>query len=258
MAERERSPNYPAYGLATAVEFLRAVYAAVKRVPVSQEAIGRALGSENLSGPTRSKIAALNQYGLLEKVGTGEYRVADSAMALVLRKPGDPEFDQAAAGAALSPPLFTSLIKEKAGMDDSLLRFHLVRDRKFSDDGAKRVIKSFRETLAFANLSEGSYNIEDDPEENPVITQHSARVAPKLVAPVASPSVSADPNERSYPLPGDMVARLKLSGPPTREALEELAFLIQRWASYLPSVAQRDALDALTGVHSNKPPELKE
>jgi hypothetical protein len=261
MAERERSPNYPAYGLATAIEFLRIVYTAVRRVAVSQEAISRALGSESLSGPARSKIAALNQYGLLEKVGAGEYRVSDRAMALILRNPGDREFMQAATEAALTPPLFASLINEKAGMDDSLLRFHLQTDRKFSDDGAKRVIKSFRETVAFANLSEGSYNDNDDREvapEKPLAVQTQVRTGPARAMSAPASVTTFDPGERSYSLPNNLVAWLRLSDEPTKEALEELAFLIQRWASYTPSANERAVLDAFKGVPFEKPAALKE
>jgi hypothetical protein len=82
--------------------------------------------------------------------------------------------------------------------------------------------------------------------------------APNAAPPSYRPLAATDPGERSYPLPGNLVARLKLSGEPTREALEELAFLIQRWATYTPTTTERSNLDAFQDGLSVKSPAPKD
>jgi hypothetical protein len=90
--ERERSPNYPGYGLEVAVGFARQIYSKTKRIPAEMELLANALGSRGISGPVRSKVAALRHYGLLESDSRGGLKVSDRAMALIHRKPGDSEY----------------------------------------------------------------------------------------------------------------------------------------------------------------------
>jgi hypothetical protein len=172
---RERSPNYPAYGLPSAIQFAKMVWDQEKRTPVEMEVVAGALGSESVSGPVRSKVAAMRQYGLLQSIN-GKLKVSDRAITLILQKAGQPEYDEAASEAALAPSLFAELALDKPDASDEALNFYLVRDLRFSTDGAKRLIRSYRETAAFAKLGESSYNRGDVPEgpEPPPVIGHAA------------------------------------------------------------------------------------
>jgi hypothetical protein len=145
-------------GLTAALQAVRQVYEKERRSTVTLELVAKALGHQSLSGPATSKVAALRQYGLLEAAGSGKYRVSDLAMTLLLTKSGDVEYDQALRRAALTPPLFTELREAHPDASEDALRYHLVKERKFSEEGAARVIKAFRDAVSVAKLDDSSYS----------------------------------------------------------------------------------------------------
>jgi len=157
---RERSPNYPAYGLPAALQFAKMLWNKEKRTPVSMETIATALGSKGVSGPVRSKVAAMRQYGLVQPMD-GNLRVSDVAITLILQRPGQSEYEKAAKEAALAPELFETLYNDRPDASDEALKFYLVRDLRFSPDGAERMIGAYRASLSFAKLDESSYTGEE-------------------------------------------------------------------------------------------------
>lgn len=156
---RERSPNYPAYSLPQAAGFANMFYEKERRSPAPLEAAAKALGSESLSGPARSKLAALRHFGLLESAGPGRVKLSDRALVLILHRPDDSEFLNAAKEAALEPTLFSELYNQFGESSNESLRIYLIKDRGFSEDGAKRAISTYRETMDFARLTDGSVEI---------------------------------------------------------------------------------------------------
>ncbi|MGO9934140.1 MAG: hypothetical protein ACLPV8_20315 [Steroidobacteraceae bacterium] len=237
---RERSPNYPAYGLPAALQFARMVWNKEKRTSVSMEVLADALGSESVSGPVRSKVAAMRQYGLLVPANDG-LRVSDRAITLLLQHPGEAEYDEAARDAAQSPALFHDLSEERPDASDQALNFHLVRNLKFSVDGAKRVIKSYRETLAFAKLDTGSYTADEVPSEGseppPVVGQAAATQKPQTVEGKGHMSFV-------FALPRGVSAEVIFHGSePTKRAVEKLRAYLDLFADDLPDdVPPVDAL----------------
>lgn len=169
---RERSPNYPGYGLDAAVQMLQALYESEHKVAVSSEVAARALGhagvSEKgrLSGPALAKLAALRQYGLIESLPQGKLKVSNAALDFVLHDPDSPEYSAAAKKAALSPTIFAELYGDYAKASDNALRAHLIKERKFSEEGAGRLIRAFKDTLAFAKLDGTSYHEHEGGGEN--------------------------------------------------------------------------------------------
>ena len=236
MATRERSPNYPAFGLDAAVEMARKINNRERRAAVPLPIIAKALGHAKVSGPARSKVATLRQYGLIESIG-GEIKISDRAFALVKLKPGDPEYDKAVREAALAPPLFAELKSAHADKSDEALDWHLTNDRKFSADGARRVIEAFKATMTFAKLDDDSYTdgndgAEDEEEPPPAVAsavsvfkggQERGRIVTSATQVEAA----------NYPLPGGVAAKIVLVGKPTKRALEKLAANIQDWADFL-------------------------
>ncbi len=154
---RERSPNYPAISLAKAIADVTALYTKEGRTRAPLEVAAKAWGYKSLSGPARSRIAALRQYGLASQV-KGKLSPTELALAIILRGTDSPERQQALRRAALAPDIFGQLRDQYPGASVDALRHHLIVDRRFTDDGAKRLIESYTETIAFAKLDKPSYD----------------------------------------------------------------------------------------------------
>jgi hypothetical protein len=249
MPNRERSPNYPGYSLDQAVQMLRDLYNSEHRTAVSAEVAARALGhagvSEKgrLSGPALAKLAVLRQFGLTVPADKGKIKVADSALDFVLHGPGEPEYQAAAQKAALTPPIFGELYPEYAKASDNALRAHLIKERKFSDEGANRLIKSFRDTIAFAKLdgtsypdSKGGSEIREKPPKPP--GGAGLRVDQK------PPSPREDGVAYSWPLGDGNKVELAFSAEPTQKQLDVMMAQLRIMRDVAPAMsdAQRQAL----------------
>lgn len=165
MADRERSPNYPALDLPSAVALTKMLWQKEGRSQMSMPALAQALGStsDGLSGPFRSKIAALRQYGLIDKAGVGKAKLSPRGVTIGLRSQDDPGYWEAIQEAALAPSLFQDLwARFSEGGSDTNIRNFLVEDKGFALAGAERAVRAFRETVAFAKLDASSYNEPDD------------------------------------------------------------------------------------------------
>lgn len=229
---RERSPNYPAYGLPAAIQFAKMVWNREKRTAVEMYVIARALGSEGISGPVRSKVAAMRQYGLLEPAG-GKLKVSDAAITLILQGPGQREYDETVEKVALAPPLFAEIRKDRPEASDEALNFYLVRDRRFSTDGAKRVIRSYRETLAFAKLDDLSYTpeTEETPEEEPDQSQAGGSGGSAQRRPL----FRRESLSFNFALPRGVQAQVTFEGErPTKRAVAKLRQYLQLFEDDLP------------------------
>lgn len=157
---RERSPNYPAIDLAKALSAAGDLYTKEGRSDTALEVAAKAWGYASLSGPARSKIAALRQYGLATQV-KGSLRVTDLALTLILRTDDTAERRRALKRAALTPALFGELRDMHPDASEAGLRHHLIVDKRFTEDGANRVIQSYQATMEFANLGGMSYDMGD-------------------------------------------------------------------------------------------------
>jgi hypothetical protein len=105
-------------------------------------------------------------------------------------------------------------------MDDEQLQFYLVRDRGFSEDGARRAIKSFRETAALAGLGDGDVSpgpVEASPKDMPVTAPVAAPI------PQAGRSEIRASNVLNLDLPGVFYGSVAFAGgEPTAEEIEQL------------------------------------
>src|SRR4051812_9121509 len=82
MAGKSRSPNYPSMGLGEAVELLKAFWEREHRTRVPSEVAALALGFKSLSGPAKTSLGALHQYGLLERNKDG-VKVSDLGLSVL-------------------------------------------------------------------------------------------------------------------------------------------------------------------------------
>lgn len=160
---RERSPNYPGISLITAEEYVKTFYEKHKRSSVPMAVAAKVVGFNTVSGPAKSRYAALKQYGLVEMEKQDYVKLTDLGLTLALSPVTAPEHLDALRRAALTPPIFAELFQAKRDADDATLEYYLKRERRFSDEGATRLVSHYRASLAHAKLdSEGT---ENSPEE---------------------------------------------------------------------------------------------
>ena len=162
---RQRSPNYPAVSLPEAIELVTKLYQREKRAPVDPERAALAWGYSSLSGPPRTKIAALRKYGLVDDTSQG-LRVSDRALTILNPLSGE-EKSEALRDAALEPALFRELSTYPGASDENLVA-RLVRTG-FTEAGAKIAVTSYRETMSLAGPEASEYHPDDDRSE-PVLT----------------------------------------------------------------------------------------
>ncbi|MGA9017885.1 MAG: hypothetical protein WB438_02985 [Candidatus Cybelea sp.] len=255
MPRKERSPNYPGLSLEAAISAIRMVQGIEKRGTAPTLSVAKALGHENLSGPALTKIAALRQYGLLEDVAPGKVKVSDLAMAILLRHPDDYEYLRALRDAALRPSLFADLYREYAQASEQTLRYHLIQDRSFSEEGAMKVIKTFRATLAFAKLDEPGYDgekkatgvVEGEPPSRPDIPEDLRRRIDPLSGIVVE-RVREIAKVYTYPLPDGSDAKVSFERRPTRETAQALIDQLTSQKKYFKS-------EPIEGVEIDYPTE---
>lgn len=162
-ARQGRSPAFPFIPLGKALERVEAFRIAEGGrprhfSPIASACAAWAMGSK--TGPAQQTIAALGHFGLLEFEGTGEKRSArptELALNILLDKqPVSAERDELIRQAALKPVIHNELwAKWQANLpSEPTLETYLVRDRHFSESGARDLIVEYKNTIAFAKLAQ--------------------------------------------------------------------------------------------------------
>lgn len=152
----DRSPRYPSIGLPSALDAIGKLWQREKRTSVPAQVAVRAMGYGSLSGASRSVIAALRQYGLIESSG-GSVSVSDVAVDILVHEPNSQEWLEAIGKAARSPDIFRELLQTHQDASDSAINAYLITKRRFSPDGARKLARAFRETMALANRGGQGY-----------------------------------------------------------------------------------------------------
>ena len=205
---KERSPNYPAVGLKAAIEMARKFWDKERRTSVSLQLAVKAIGYKSLSGPARTKIAALRQYGLLDKDKRG-FRLSGLAKKIVNHSPGSEDYEAAVRTAAMQPELFKELLRTHSEASDDSLRSYLAVEKSFSDMGSRQCVQSFRDTINLAKLNEGEYSGLDEAQEEETMA----------TTPVAQSGVN---DVRGLPLSDGVKVDLRFLGPVVQEDIEKL------------------------------------
>jgi hypothetical protein len=185
MATKERSPSYPILDLEQALAAVDAIYRKERRATIPWSQAAKAMGYQAVSGPVRSRIAALKQYGLIETGTAGQLRISDRAFDLVASPRSSPQYVGSLREAALEPPIFRELIPLQEASDETLV-YRLQREKQFSEDGARRAVRAFRSTMAFAKLDEPSYDGGTDGD----IPEEESVQEPQTIAPRGIPSTT--------------------------------------------------------------------
>jgi hypothetical protein len=173
-AQEGRSPSFPFVDLKKALERADTFRQVEGKhlVPVASAKKAWNLGDETAAG--RRTVAALTQFGLFHDEGFGEARkvkLSEMALNILLDKqPQSAERDELIRRAALTPPIHKELWGKWQNElpSDATIETYLVRDRGFSSNGALDVIAEYKNTLAFAKLSQSdnmsavNNNIQED------------------------------------------------------------------------------------------------
>jgi hypothetical protein len=177
----------------------------------------------------------MRQYSLLEDTGNGKLRVSDRALA-ILQKPSPTQYALAVCEASLAPALFTEIREQHADASDSALRYYLMTEKQFTEDGANRALRSYRETMEFANLQTESYTAEGGPVTLGEQLDESSRkfkvsqASASVQGPASLENLSRGVNSMAYtwPLPDDVVAQVALLGSkPTVRAINRLITFLE-------------------------------
>ncbi len=216
-----RSPNYPAISLPEAVSEIQKIWDEEKRTPVPADVLSKAMGYTSLSGPVRTKVAALRKYGLLEQQGL-LYKLSDSALH-ILHAEDMSERQQALQAAALRPELFRELHASHSEASDNALKSHLILHKKFSDAGARQFIKAFRETMSLANPSKAGYDGAQGADNSEAMTTSGTQEHPRGAAQTQGGSAGAANNWTwTLSIPRNVRAELKIAGDVTRDDVRRL------------------------------------
>ncbi len=207
VSSKDRSPNYPAIGLPAAIEASRKLWEKERRTSVPPEVAVRAIGYNSLSGAARTALASLRQYGLVE-AGGGMVTVSPLAVDILVHEPQTDEWCEAIRTAAKAPQIFAELVDTHADASDAAISAYLISKRRFSPDGAKKLIRALRETAALANRAGAGYNKArnaDDPFSD------TDMIAPPIGS---SPQISLNQQVTvmQFPLGGGLRAEIRFIG----------------------------------------------
>lgn len=206
--KRERSPNFPFVGLATALARARQFYDEERRGSAAVPVIAKHWGYSAKSSGLTQTIAALKSYGLMEDEGRGNerrLRLSERALRILLDQRGDSsERKEAIRQAALSPSL-CSIISEKFQNDfpsDANLEHFLLFDLKFNPDSAKAVVKILKENKDYIG----------DPETISVSGRQD-QIGDVIVTPITGGYSGSVVTPRALVAPSQAAAMERIIGP---------------------------------------------
>lgn len=183
--KRERSPNFPFIGFATALGRAREFYDKERRGSAAVSVVAQHWRYSQKSSGLTQTIAALKSYGLMDDEGRGDarrLRLTERAIRILLDTRLDsPERKEAIRQAALSPSLCFSIF-DKFQNDlpsDANLEHFLLFDLKFNPDSVKAVIKILKENNEFIAGIESN-----------VVSEPGEPIGDKIMIPVVGASAS--------------------------------------------------------------------
>ncbi|HEX03674.1 MAG TPA: hypothetical protein ENH10_00760 [Bacteroidetes bacterium] len=165
--KRFRSPPYPMFDLAKAVERAKALHGQAHHHPVGVTVAAEAWGMKSGDGKVWRAAAALIQYRLIADSGTGKsrkFQVTDIAKRIILDENPDSDRRKDALKTAALAPMIHRELWDKFGtthdLSDSVIKTYLTIDREesgeapYSASAADEVLNTYRATLAYAGITD--------------------------------------------------------------------------------------------------------
>lgn len=194
-----RSPAYPVWSLSESVTAVAKIEGIYRNGKVDREAAAKLVGYSGLSGPANKALAALAQFGLVERAGKGEMRVTHRARAIL-----HPDNEQEKRGelwaAAMEPKLFRELHERWPGIKPPEEGIVLYLNRQgFNKTAIRPAAKAYLQTLLYleeagASESHGSAapdGQESTPAEEVEPMETVVEERPRSVEPVSTVPLSA-------------------------------------------------------------------
>ena len=158
--------------------------------------------------------------------------LSDLAVSILLDEREDStEREKLVQRAALEPSIHDELWQQYHGKlpGDAVLRFHLQRDRKFTESGVADFIVQFRSTIAFAKLDTG---VKPDGRSDKIAATEGRSVAAAPPSPQdrkPTPAVEPATEIREVPIPisGSVWPRLKAGFPLTEDAWNQMLRVLE-------------------------------
>lgn len=230
-----RSPAYPGLDLEAALEKARQLYQHEKDHPAPVETVLEHWGYAAKSGAGLVAVAALKKFGLLDDEGRGEARKANlTARALDIihdEREDSAQRQRAIEEAALEPGIHQELYEKYDGNlpSDKNLRFHLIRERGFTENGADELIRELRATLEFARLSESDSLSESDADKASLggLSEDGMSAGAGSVTGWKDGESEARDFQFTVTLYGGRLATIKAPIPMTKRNLERLKRMIE-------------------------------
>lgn len=188
---KERSPRCPSNSLADSIEWAEKIFTECGRSEVPAEVAATSMGYSSLSGASRTALASLSYYGLIQRQGNTQ-KISDLALRII-RPFSDTDKLEALRIASISPPIFADLWENHRNCSENVLSSVLLH-KGFTEEGARKTAKAFRENVDFLGDQGDSGPVEDTAESS---SAENAAVAP--------PSKQSPPAQITNPNPRDNV-----------------------------------------------------
>jgi len=197
---KQRSPRYPCISLREAVKNAKALYEKNGKAFVAKVIAVKVWGYNKLHGRSLTVLAAMAQYGLI-RYQAGSVGISDDAFIIIEAPHNSLERKAALEKCARSPTIFDELYQsypESLPSDDALE--WSLKQRGFSEEGAKTTVGCLRDTIMFAKEELKDYTGGNEVKE--VIAEYK-KTPPIQPTPSYSPknSDSTGSIPTSIPLP---------------------------------------------------------
>lgn len=182
----ERSPRFPSQTLPEAVINTDKLYSAVGRSSVTALIAAQSIGYQSLNGASRTALAGLTYYGLIQREGDTQ-RISELGLRLI-RPLSHSDRLLAASIASELPTVFAEIAKNHADCTELALTSILLH-KGFTDDGARRAARVYKENVAFIKSLEQGVEHEPAPTDPPAAEEAASEprgATPRLPVQTAS------------------------------------------------------------------------
>lgn len=227
---KERSVAYPIFNLESAVNRLVSLYQGLGKGPYSREDAAKGMGYSGLNGASARAVAALVQYGLIDRNGN-TYSLSLLSNSII-HPTEELEKSIALKKAAVNPKLFLSLVETYKGQSLPGLLENIITRKGVGASYAKDVSTIFKDTLQFAGiLVNGVVNSQDTEMDTTVSSESNSTSSELLPAPKEIDSLTTgNAPENVFSDKGDgWTFTFRSSRPFTRELKITLIDAISDW-----------------------------
>jgi hypothetical protein len=247
-----RSPNYPSVSLVQAIDLVGKIHKSNRTNVIDRQSAARDMGYSGLTGRSLKVLAALLQFGLLNKAGKGQVKVTQTAVD-ILHGIDPADRNAALLQAGRAPSLFQELHERfpEGPPSENAIRSYLIQ-QGFADVAIGPAITAYMDTYHYLeNISESESHGEgsdEAPESDPQSEEPPMQQSPTLPATTGALAARAyasgipDLNEINMDIRGD---RVLLSGLLDLRGLRLLKKRIENLEALLAPIDDDDAVVVL-------------